>query len=529
VTVTTQISLGELIRLTFPAGTPAPKPPVRDQVVKWVTMSGAGLTASPGDFLLCGAAPTRRELAAWAALGVAGVAVPAGTQVTAPGGLAVFELPAGASLRDIQQQALELIVNRQSYLIERGAMVSQTLTSRALEGAGLEGLARAMYDLTGKTVVVQDKRLRPLAQSIAASTTPVWPAVVDAISSMSQLPDGLRDRRQAAALAGWRDQSLPGGLTRLVCPIISKGMARGYLSIIGAAGDIDALDQLVVEYGAAACALEMAKAKAVSDAEKRAHGDFIDAVLTGSVPQDELVRWAGRIGTDVELPHAAMVWRWIDSPSAPSVRRLETLVNQSVVQQGVSALVRPRGQEVVLFCSLVAVDKPEAVIALAQSIRKAAAAEYPQVDVFGGIGRPTGDLNDWKDSYREASQALSMAARLREQKPLYFGDLSVYRLLFQIEGNPELEAFCREALGPLLHYEGGGDLLETLEAYCERLGNLSQTAEKLFIHRNSLLYRMERISQIAGLDMTNPDTRLAVHLALKVRKMLNLPTKRRER
>jgi len=69
-----------------------------------------------------------------------------------------------------------------------------------------------------------------------------------------------------------------------------------------------------------------------------------------------------------------------------------------------------------------------------------------------------------------------------------------------------------------------------LEAYCERLGNLSQTAEKLFIHRNSLLYRMERISQIAGLDMTNPDTRLSVHLALKVRKMLHpVPSKRKER
>jgi len=181
--------------------------------------------------------------------------------------LPIFELPSGASLRDIQQQALELIVNRQSYLIERGAMVSQTLTSRALEGAGLEGLTRAMADLTGKTVVVQDKRLRPLGEAVAPAMTPVWPAVLDAISSMSQLPDGLRDRRQAAALAGWRDQSLPGGLTRLVCPIISKGMARGYLSIIGAAGDVDALDELVVEHGAAACALEMAKAKAVSEAE----------------------------------------------------------------------------------------------------------------------------------------------------------------------------------------------------------------------------------------------------------------------
>jgi len=173
-----------------------------------------------------------------------------------------------------------------------------------------------------------------------------------------------------------------------------------------------------------------------------------------------------------------------------------------------------------VFCAVAEAGRPEAALKLADVIRKAARGEYPQFALYGGVGRPAEELPHWKDSYREASQSLSMAARLKEEQPLYFGDLSVYRLLFQLEDNSELEAFCREALGPLLDYEGGGDLLETLEAFCERLGNLSQTAEKLFIHRNSLLYRMERIQQLAGLDMNNPDTRLAVHLALKIRKML---------
>jgi len=332
----------------------------------------------------------------------------------------------------------------------------------------------------------------------------------------------LRDRRRAA-VGGWREQLLPGGLMRLVCPIVAKGMARGYLSIVGSAGEFDVLDQLVVEHGAAACALEMAKAKAVSEAEKRAHGDLVDAVLTGALPPEELVRWAQRIGYDVESPHAALIWHWPLAQTGqpmPSLRRLETLVNQSIVQQGASALVRPREAEVIVFCAVSGAVRPEAALALAQTIHAAAAGEYPQHAVCAGIGRTASELSDWKDSYREALQALAMAMRLNERMPLYFGDLSVYRLLFQLEGNEELEAFCRQTLGPLLDYEGGGDLLETLETFCDKLGNLSQTAEKLFIHRNSLLYRMERIAQLTGLDLNNPDTRLAVHLALKVRKML---------
>jgi purine catabolism regulator len=517
-----------LVRLVFPPGTPQPIAPFRERVVQWVVMAGAGVTPEAGDFVLCGASPLKKDLTAWASKAVAGVAVPAGAAIPANVGLPAIALPEGASLRDLQRAALELIVNRQAYLAERGARVYQTLARLSVEGAGLDGLARAMFELTGKTVIVQDKRLKPLAQAIAPGLSRVWPEVLEALSLWSQLPEGLRDRRQAA-VGGWRDQSLPGGLMRLVCPIVAKGMARGYLSVVGAATELDALDQLVVEHGAAACALEMAKAKAVSDAEKRAHGDFVDAVLTGTLPIEELQRWAQRIGYDVAPPHAALVWRWGEVAGAPSLRRLETIVNQSVAQEGVSALVRPRGQDVIVFCAVASVGRPESALALAQTIRKAAADEYPGQPAYGGVGRPEEDLAHWRDSYREASQALSMAVRLNEHEPLFFGDLSVYRLLFQLEGNSELEAFCREALGPLLDYEGGGDLLETLEAFCERLGNLSQTAEKLFIHRNSLLYRMERISQLAGLDMNNPDTRLAVHLALKVRKMLRPTSVRREK
>jgi purine catabolism regulator len=514
-----QISLGELARLAL-APSVSPAAAWRDRVVMWVVIAGPEVTPQTGDCLLCGALPSARQLAEWAERGVAGVAVLTEKPIPADAPLPVIGLPAGASLRDVQQSALQLIVNRQSYLVERGTRVYQTLAHHSLEGAGLEGLARAMHELTGKTVVVQDKRLRPLAVAVAPNLTDGWSPILDALGSWHQMPEGLRDRRQAAALAGWRDQSLPGGFTRLVCPIVAKGMARGYLSIVGGADGLDALDQLVVEHGSAACALEMAKAKAVSDAEKRSRGDFVDAILTGAVSLDELTRWASRMGYDVEPPHAALVWRWAEEANAPSLRRLETIVNQSISKQGVSALARPRDPEIVIFCAVSEGGRPDAALALAETIRKAAADEYPKQALWGGVGRPATELADWKDSYREASQAFSMAARLRETQALYFGDLSVYRLLYRLEGDPELEEFCREALGPLLDYGGGGDLLETLEAFCDRLGNLSQTAEKLFIHRNSLLYRMERIQQIAGIDMNNPDTRLAVHLALKVRKML---------
>ena len=65
------------------------------------------------------------------------------------------------------------------------------------------------------------------------------------------------------------------------------------------------------------------------------------------------------------------------------------------------------------------------------------------------------------------------------------------------------------------------DLIKTLEAFFACHGNLSQTAEMLIVHRNTLLYRMNRINEIAQIDLNRPETRLALQLAIKANRLLN--------
>jgi len=94
--------------------------------------------------------------------------------------------------------------------MERGTRVYQSLTRCAVEGGGLEQMAQTMRDLTGKSIVVQDKRLKPLAQSVAASLGQMWGELLPGLGESSQLPEDMRDRRRAA-VGGWRDQLLPAG------------------------------------------------------------------------------------------------------------------------------------------------------------------------------------------------------------------------------------------------------------------------------------------------------------------------------
>jgi purine catabolism regulator len=159
---------------------------------------------------------------------------------------------------------------------------------------------------------------------------------------------------------------------------------------------------------------------------------------------------------------------------------------------------------------------------LGRSVIKQGKEEYPEDHIRCGVGATANELSEWRDSFRQAGQALAMARRFEGIKPLYFPDLSVYRLLMQIEHNPELITFQEETLGPLTTHENCQEMVGTLGAYFEHNGNISKTAESLFIHRNTLLYRLERISSILDLDLDNPDNRLAVQLALRIQQMKGL-------
>jgi purine catabolism regulator len=492
----------------------------------------ADTNVEPGDLvLLASTTPEADALVAIEALAQAGIAAvghvgPLSNAVVAAAqsvGLPLLILPADCALRQVHQAALTLITNRQAQTGLRAAQVRQQLAQLVAEGAGLEAIVRAMADLTRKGVIVQDKRLAPLTSWAHPTLGSVWADVVQTLSDPDRLPGGWSDRRTAASHSGIEHQALPGGLSRLVTPIVVKGVARGYLSFVGVAEDLDALDALAAEQGAEACALEMSKAKAVSQVTKALRGEFVDAMLAGRVSPKETEQWARQLGHDVAAPHAAIVFAW-DSEKPPSLRRLETLLNGEISLGRVAALVKLGAEagQVGAFVVLETAGSVKPARDLAEAVYARAAAERFQTPLRCGIGRPATTVGDWRTSHREAVQALEMARRLDERGPLYFGDLSVHRLLFKMYEHADLASFCQETLGGLIRYdkEQNSSLIKTLEAFFAHHGNLSQTAEALFVHRNTLQYRMERIAEIAGIDLDNPETRLALQLALKAHQLL---------
>ena len=503
-----------------------------DCPVTWVVAASAGDRAvrlATGDLALL-LPPYSSDLATrfseFAQIGVAGVVVfgepsPAVVQAAEKTGALLLALPESADARQIERMALSLLLDRSAAMEQRAAQLYQQLTILSAENAGLEAMAALIGRTTGKTVLIQDKRLSLIAAWFAEPTLS-REAIEAWVADPANLPEDLRDRKRAAQSHDISEQPLPiEKLTRLIVPIIAKGMARGFLSLIGETGTLGMSDRSVAERSAAACALEMAKAKAVSEAEKRVRGSFVDAILTANLSPLEATRWAKRNKYDPDGRHAAIVADW-SKKEHPTYRRLETLVHGLIGTFHTGVLTQARENEIVIFGRLEPRQGIESARHIAESIRRQASAEFPNDPIGIGIGRPVDALIGLRDSYREARQALSVARRLAEPNPLYFGELNVYRLLFLLEYSPELAAFCQETIGKLIEYDRtqGTDLIETLSSYFAHKGNLSQTAEALFVHRNTLLYRMERIREISGLELDNPETRLSIQLALRANRLL---------
>jgi purine catabolism regulator len=136
-----------------------------------------------------------------------------------------------------------------------------------------------------------------------------------------------------------------------------------------------------------------------------------------------------------------------------------------------------------------------------------------------GVGSVRDGIAGIRRSHQEARQALTLGRRLHGAGSLTrFDDLGVHRLIYAAEGLPELRGLYQETLGDLIDYDrqNSAELIHTLDAFFAANGSPKEAAERLGVHRNTVLYRLDRIRDITGYDLDDAATRLRLHLALQI-------------
>lgn len=468
-----------------------------------------------------------------AAVGVLGEIDRQGAETADTLEIPLIQLPPGTSLTEVERAAIATVVDRQAELQHRASEIHRQLAQLTFEERGLQAVAERLAEISAKSVAIEDDQFR--LQYGAAGPSLPSPEGLDLRAGRSRIEEWIRTVPLSGAQPPVGRFSLPGSpYSRFVAPIPTRDGVAGYLSLIAPESELTELDRLAAGRGAAVCAVEVAKEAAIGEAEARVRGDLLDQLLSEGLEGDQAVLGkARRLGYDPSLPSLVLAFRVetrdrsgpvVSVPGTDRVRRqLESVLRAETTRREAKSLVAPRGTSVVAIVPIVGVFSERAAKEMAEGMRSRAQATLEGCSVAVGVGRPTISGTTLAVAHKEAEGALGIGIRIHgPSSTTYFGDLGILRLLAQIASLSELESFREEMLGKLETHDrkAGGELLKTLEALFQCHGNLSRTAEQLSLHRNSLLYRLQRIGEISGHDLEDPETRLSLQVALKVRQLL---------
>ena len=286
-------------------------------------------------------------------------------------------------------------------------------------------------------------------------------------------------------------------------------------------------------------------------AQKNIVKGFFDDLMYGEYDnEDSLRQRANFLGCDLSKVHAVAMIEFSPLESEKEEKGSNTSTGQQVLAQStqsspaederlaahkrISGLLRRRiqdnypgslvyEQENLLTCILCLSKDPTATRLktwLRELVRQMRSEQNIQLAI--GIGNPCQAISDYRRGFAEVSEALQMGQNLnRDGGVTHFNDLGVYRYLYKIARMDDLRDMYQDQVARIANYDHrkGTDLLDTLETYLECAGNLTKTSSRLFVHRNTLIQRLDRLQSLCDIDLQERGNWLTLQVAIKVYKL----------
>lgn len=155
-------------------------------------------------------------------------------------------------------------------------------------------------------------------------------------------------------------------------------------------------------------------------------------------------------------------------------------------------------------------------------LQKMLRQHFPGVQIFAGASRCYTNAMDCRQAYQEAQQAVWAAQARNMTDVSFYEKMGALRLLANVSDSRELETFYRDALQPVISYDeiNRGELLTTLFCYFDHGNQLQETADALFIHKNTLKYRLNKLELLLQDKLDSPDCIAKIVLARNIQLLL---------
>jgi sugar diacid utilization regulator len=375
--------------------------------------------------------------------------------------------------------------------LRRTMDIHDRLTQVAVSGEGQAGIAKALHELTGMPVVIEDR--------YGNLTAWAGPGRPDPYPKESFAKREHLLRRLMRARKPIQDGE------RLVLLASPRPELLGIVALIDPDRAADTADLVALEHGATVLSMELARLRGIADTELRLRRDLVHDLLSGTDDESALAR-AEALDYDLRRPHRVVIVegkgraRAHDALLSAVRRALRTARQDGLCEiwSGHVAIVTA-GQ------------------ANWEQLRRAMMSDLGSQCRIG-VGSLSARPSELPRSLREAGLALRLQKTLLPgSSACEYPKLGIFRMLASIPDLTDVEAFVREWLGSLIDYDTRrkAELVHTLTQYLEHGGNYDATAAELSVHKSTLKYRLQRIRELTGLELNDPDVHFNLQLATR--------------
>src|SRR6267154_1910967 len=456
----------------------------------------------------------------------------------------LFTIAADVQFIDLMAPLLERIINAEHWRLKRSIDIHRRFTELVLDGKGVKEICATLAELLESAVTIADASFHLLAHA-GGSGDPHRKETIQRQGTPQRVlfdPQIQRMLREVEQKRGpVKVPAFPHvGMSRerLIAPILAANQVLGYISVLDHPPHNEELAFMAIEQAALVLALAVAKERELSEVEGRVRGEFLEDLLHGTYGDESAAqRRARHLGYPLQGSHIVMLVdiddfrgfnraRQISEDAIQSLkrdflRRVTAVVRTSYAR----ALVQGRSDQVVALLPLGTEtgDHQIRVHALGVQIQQGIADWKPGFTVSVGFSGPAEAPAGMAGSLREVTSVMESLARFKRwSQVVAVPELGLTGLLAAVT-DERLVDYSRRHLGPLIKHDTTrkGSLVATLRAYLET-GEQQQAATRLRVHPNTLRYRLDRIREISGVELEDPETRLNLAVALRVQALLGM-------
>lgn len=459
----------------------------------------------------------------------------------------LIELPFNVTWPMIMESVMNKINDNQSRIIKKTEEIHNRLTKIVLEGRGLSYIAGTLAQLVDNVIIVEDVTMGHLA---IGSPNRSQKEIEDLLSyrlskdyskefmATDFYRNSIRDcKKDLLRQTIGADKTV----TQITMPIVADQTIYGFVNLVEFFKPASEIDIIALEHGATTIALEMMKEKIAYETEKRLKRNFLDDLLDGRIEDEiSLTDKYNFISFDVTKPSIVILLELCGADSLTpfnmyngkrvflkeqdnqTTKIIESVVNKSDPK---AFIYNENSRYVILYHFAINKEKSEIlkeVRKLCEKVSRKIVEAYPGASYYFGIGGIYYQISNLKRSYSEAKKALDIGELFIGKNQIFvYNELGIYRLLFMIEKKDELLDFCNDTIGDLIKYdsEKKDNLCNILERFLLNNGNIAETSRDLFLHPNTLAYRLKKISNILNKDLSDAKTRYNLYFALTIKKV----------